>query len=357
MTVAKKFSEQVYSLQVLRGIAAILVVLYHLEKFSKVVFYESFFNSIFSFGYSGVDIFFVLSGFIIFFVNKNAFGNKGKVITYLVKRFTRIYPIYWIVCFFVIPAFFIFPKYGQGYETQISSVVASWFLIPQAHDPIISVAWTLIHEVKFYVLFSTVFVFGLKGSLKILIPVLTISLVDLLSRLNGAVIFHNPLLANLFSFYNIEFFLGCLAAYLIDKVKLENCKLLLFTSVAIFLFNAFIYENFLFSLKDAGRIIFYGLPSFGIVFSLAKMELQSSVNFGKLMIILGDSSYSIYLIHQITIAVVLRSTQLLGIIYNIPSFIYLLLLGLFTIFLGIFIHNFIEKPAIQYTRTLTGIHK
>lgn len=354
---AKKFSQQIYSLQALRGLAALGVVLYHLDKFSQGIFNKEFFSSLFSFGYSGVDIFFVLSGFIIFYVNRDSFGKKTLTKNYLLKRLTRIYPIYWFICLFIIPLFFFFPKYGQGYETDIRSIAASLVLIPQNHDPIISVAWTLIHEIKFYLLFSLVIFFGLKKSFKFFLPLLVISFIDFLFRLRGIVIFHNPILANFFSFLNLEFAFGCLAAYLVGKIKLQRAYIPLSISILLFLIGAYVYETRFYNLRDAGRVIFYGIPSFGIVTSLAKMELSKNIKVGKTLVILGDSSYSIYLIHQTFIAAILRSAQHLAIIDRLNSIVWLIGLGLASCLVGILINVSVEKPLIIYSRKIIGISK
>lgn len=81
------------SLQVLRAIAALLVVMYHSNVFSDLILKREYLMGIFRFGYSGVDLFFVLSGFIIYYAHKNDFGNFSKLRPYLIKRFTRIYRI------------------------------------------------------------------------------------------------------------------------------------------------------------------------------------------------------------------------------------------------------------------------
>lgn len=85
-------------LQVYRGIAAILVVLYHFTK----LFYRQhngllLFNNFFDFGgYIGVDFFFVLSGFIITYNHFHDIGNQTKLPPYFIKRLMRVYPIYWL---------------------------------------------------------------------------------------------------------------------------------------------------------------------------------------------------------------------------------------------------------------------
>ena len=70
------------SIQVLRGIAAVMVVMFH--------------GLGFQIGSSGVDIFFVISGFIMFHTNRNAFGLTGAAILFFKRRLLRIAPLYWL---------------------------------------------------------------------------------------------------------------------------------------------------------------------------------------------------------------------------------------------------------------------
>lgn len=81
-----------------RGIAAILVVLYHFTIVFKDQLGYSFFNGFFLFGQSGVDFFFILSAFVITYRYFHVKANKESVAIFVKKRFMRIYPLYWIVC-------------------------------------------------------------------------------------------------------------------------------------------------------------------------------------------------------------------------------------------------------------------
>ncbi|MBP9743591.1 MAG: acyltransferase [Burkholderiales bacterium] len=90
----KKFN----TLQSLRGIAALLVLLYHATWLSIVNNQYVYALNIFKQGQIGVDLFFVLSGFIIAYMHWSQINLKnGVVAKYWLKRFFRIYPLYWII--------------------------------------------------------------------------------------------------------------------------------------------------------------------------------------------------------------------------------------------------------------------
>ena len=155
--------ENIQSLQVIRGIAAILVFLYHGTGIIKENFGYHLAQGIFAFGYSGVDIFFVLSGFIIFYTSENNNSNNLYIgpKEFLLKRFLRIYPIYWVAVGFTLTLCII----GDVFFHTVSSstmgfiekggvplILKSIFLLP--NGVILGVAWTLIFEVMFYILFG-----------------------------------------------------------------------------------------------------------------------------------------------------------------------------------------------------------
>ena len=92
-----------------RGIASLLVVCFHA---TAIIGLPKYFgrlplDGLFSFGYAGVDFFFVLSGFIIFFSTSKNHANPASVITYVKHRLIRIYPIYWVVCLLILPLSFL----------------------------------------------------------------------------------------------------------------------------------------------------------------------------------------------------------------------------------------------------------
>src|SRR4051812_32264710 len=118
--------KKINSLQIYRGIAAILVVLFHATSYSQEKLSHPFLNNIFLFGYTGVDFFFVLSGFIIFYTHSQAISTHQPVTPYLANRLIRIYPIYWFVTLAKLITLLYDPTLAKGYEKQISVIVASF---------------------------------------------------------------------------------------------------------------------------------------------------------------------------------------------------------------------------------------
>src|SRR5436190_1288571 len=114
------------TLQAGRALAALLVVLYHnglyifaLDKYWGADPSRGLFN----FGHAGVEFFFVLSGFIIFYIHGKDLGVPSRFFSFIRKRFIRIYPIYWLVLAAIIPVYFLVPSFGFDYHRRIDTII------------------------------------------------------------------------------------------------------------------------------------------------------------------------------------------------------------------------------------------
>ena len=149
--------QQLYSLQLYRGISSILVVLHHANIVLDKAFQQDVSFNLFHFGWIGVDFFFVLSGFIIFYVHQADIGQPQQFKSFIKKRFFRIYPLYWII---LLSKVFISLLGDQNSEIQHSSFLQflqAFLLIPQDRSNLeifIGVSWTLTYEIFFYCIFS-----------------------------------------------------------------------------------------------------------------------------------------------------------------------------------------------------------
>ena len=100
-------------IQALRGLAALLVVMFHTTELNHKNFQQEFLFNIFAFGSSGVDFFFVLSGFIIYFIHRFDVGQRNKLKPFLLKRLIRVYPMYWLVTLALLPYIFFNSLFGS----------------------------------------------------------------------------------------------------------------------------------------------------------------------------------------------------------------------------------------------------
>ncbi|KJD34624.1 hypothetical protein PK35_02260 [Tamlana nanhaiensis] len=285
--------EKLIGLQILRGMAAWLVVLHHINQ----VYYN--YNppfqllSIFNFGNFGVDIFFVLSGFIMYYSVKN---NSQGGIVFLIDRCFRIFPVYWVMTALLLISKIILPANAYGTSFTFESLIKSLFLIPHANPsgfgffPFLAVGWTLVYEMVFYITLSFALMIYQKGALIISSLFLLILLLFGKNNIFGS---SNLLL--------LEFVSGIALAYLFIRIKVTNFFLVLsksFYSVSVLVLTIIFTSLLIYKL---GYLITKMICAVLIVFSFLLNEelFRKKLNKSSLGVVLGDISYSTYLIHTI----------------------------------------------------------
>lgn len=151
----------------MRGVAILLVILVHLFRYYKWV----------SFGWMGVDLFFVLSGFLITGILVDTRANPGYYKNFLVRRVLRIFPLYY---FFLIVFFIGLPlsslhnqvehyTYLDSNQFWFWAYIQNWLFVTDSHYPeinIISHFWSLAIEEQFYIVWPIVVYFFSGRNLK-----------------------------------------------------------------------------------------------------------------------------------------------------------------------------------------------
>ncbi|MEO5999791.1 MAG: acyltransferase [Chitinophagaceae bacterium] len=335
----------------LRGIASILVVLFHMTFNFSETFNHSFLFNVFNFGSSGVDIFFVLSGFIIAYANRDFVAQPTKTTTFLKRRFIRIYPIYWIIISVFLLIQLALPLYYKShFELSAFNFLSTYLLLPD-HAMINGVSWSLTNELFFYLLFTLAILIPVKKySLYLLLAYFVLLLVVLLAGLDLAE--GNAYTGLLFFPMNIEFLLGVFIVLIVDKINKRWIWPLLVTGTCLFLAGAYIFDHGIHNTNThlsyiLNRVVLFGFPSFLVILALVKMELNDTIRVKKIFLYLGDASYSIYLIHLPLVVAFYKVVAKLGIQNKI---LLLLLNGLLfsaVCFIGIIIYLKIEKPLIK----------
>ena len=143
------------NIQALRGVAVLLVVLCHLQiieqkySHSQIVLPDWL-----SYGIAGVDLFFVISGFVIATVTRGQFQSLPAAGHFIFQRVTRIYPPYWFYSTIVLIIWWYKPELVNSAQGNQVNVLASFLIIPQDLLPLVMVGWTLIHEMYFYLVIT-----------------------------------------------------------------------------------------------------------------------------------------------------------------------------------------------------------
>lgn len=143
------------NLQVLRGVAALLVFGLH-----AMLIEQKAGRGVVLIGHAGwigsvaVDLFFALSGFIMISITTGRFQNRAYAARFWLERFFRVYPTYWVVSLPLLVVYLVKPGIVNASQGGQVNVLASFLLLPQTILPLLSVGWTLVHEMYFYLVFT-----------------------------------------------------------------------------------------------------------------------------------------------------------------------------------------------------------
>lgn len=335
---------KIYNIQALRGIAVLLVVLYHIIAVEKK--YNSEFiilPDVFKLGTIGVDIFFIISGFIMVIVTSNYHKNFNKYLKFMYSRLSRIYPLYWFFSLLIVPVLFLKPEWVNSSQVGEVDLVSSFLLYPTESKPLIMVAWSLIHEIYFYIVYGILLLFFRRTQ----IVIFSVLWFVLIVGLNVFFDFENSLILLISHPLTIEFIIGLLLG--VFYMKNINNKFFIKSNFLLWLpYFVFpiMYVLFLdFFENESLRVITYGIPSAIIVFCALELE-KKQVFFNGFLMKIGDASYSIYLSHVLVLNVVgklLVSFNFQGILFE---FLMAVIMFFLAIIFGILNFKFVEKPLI-----------
>jgi exopolysaccharide production protein ExoZ len=327
-------SHAIPGLDMLRGCAAVAVLLFHVtgQAFQNQLGSRPIGNA-FEFGHSGVDLFFVLSGFIILYIHADDAGRPDRLLAFVWKRTSRVYPAYWVIT--LTYAGLALAAYAP---VDPHRLVHSLLLLPD-HRPVIAVAWTLSHELLFY---AVVCVWIVAPSIGLPVAALWLA---------GSVLFLNttdPRLGFLFSIRHLDFLIGGGVAWAIRREV--NIPTGLVGSAGLALFAATAVANTWQLLPDGGLNLAYGVASGLLVWSIVAANLQHRFQQPRFLQKLGAASYSIYLTHLLAFSLVTRVMIRLHVPAVLPPLGSLCLVVMAVGAIGVGFHVMVERPLLLLCR-------
>lgn len=289
------------SLQIFRGIAALMVVFHHQwNAFSHFMGYENHhLEFLAAMGKYGVDFFFLLSGFIITYTSFHKRGQIQEIRPYFLNRLLRIYIPYLPIGIAMLVLYTMFESVS-AVDREISWLT-SMTLIPHG-SPALSVAWTLIYEMMFYIIFTIWFI--TRRGFSYFIVIWSLMILDrnyfhfFIDKNHESIVW-----SYLFSFYNLAFILGHLIARLYMKTR-ESSKSLLGIGIGLTFFVLYLRWVDLLLFPHAYNFLMF--ICFGLMIWGSLSIDMRKLNKRDLFMILGNASYSIYLIHNPLISILVR---------------------------------------------------
>jgi len=353
-------SNKLLSLQFLRCVAVILVIHAHaIDSQMSINIGDSFQQNFYflkDFGAIGVDIFFVLSGFIISLGAKKYLRLHGFR-DFLVKRLIRILPIYWIATLITI-AFSIFTA-NTSSLTSVNSpsryFLKSFILLPlfdgeYFRDTILVQAWTLSFELFFYIVIAT---FILSKSKYIV--VISLSFITLLVVAGTIMSPSNVMFKFVSNPINLEFVFGCIIGIIysskarisyIFSVGLISLALTMLASTLIMGYGDIAsHESIVNGNLPLTRLLMWGIPCSLLVASLVFLEPYFIKYIPSILILTGDASYSIYLTQYLSLRIFTEVWK--GFNLGQPD-IFIVASIVFSLFIGIIFYFLIEKRLVNY---------
>jgi peptidoglycan/LPS O-acetylase OafA/YrhL len=292
------------NLQALRGIACLLVLGFHVAEWewhrceAPTVRFAGAFEY---FGFVGVDLFFVLSGFVITWVSLPRLGQRSQSAGFLFRRAWRIFPLYWACWTLVILAYVHI--LGIPWLPTWRWLIGNLTLLPaQPKHLFIPQAWSLAYELLFYGSFAAFFLLPRRAFLPGL--ALWFAAIGILGATGGAGSeASGPLGRNVARLVNplvLEFILGCLAGYAVRTERgLAAGRWLLVLGIAGFAASGSLEARAVIHTKvnEWQRVGTFGIACALIVFGATACERRYEYKSPRWLQFVGDASYSIYLIH------------------------------------------------------------
>lgn len=341
-------------LQSLRGIAALMVMFFHMAPHWALVPELQFLSRMMRWWFSGVDVFFVISGFVVYRSGSRSIPTKG-IFDFFKKRFARIYLTYWptLIAVGVIAIFFLneFPK-------SWTQVAGSLLLVyPKFWDNWLPVAWSLTYELYFYFLLGWLLLlpkkWQAKGIAAFTLSVLAWNLV-LLCFMTDRILTDSQPLPFLLGGFIVEFMAGALIAILFDARRtLFNFKWWSLPACALLIVGGFFIgsHSYYFNQVEIMRAGSYGLVALGGLLAALVME-RTRLRPHRLLVSIGDFSFSLYLLHAVVLGVLgaLRHSFLGD---HPPLWLaYSLLMPVIIIFISYLWYQAVEVRTIRWIKRL-----
>ena len=333
-------------IQVLRAYAAMSVVICHIVGYeltkkvgiSNPLPHYEVFNA-------GVDLFFAISGFVMVYSSDRLFSEPGGSREFLLRRIIRIVPLYWTLTTVVLV--YLLLTYGnlQAVNLSVEAAVASYLFIPYPQadgliTPVHGVGWTLNFEMFFYVCFAVALKFSQRTGVFLLTAVLCLLVASptVLSLPLPLDYLSNPIV--------LEFAFGML----IGLAMKSGYRLPGWISIAVVVL-ATLAILFSYKWSHVHRAVAWGLPSAAIVAALVFVrQPQNQRLVLKALVLLGDASYALYLVHPLAITLP-RHLLYRALDPAAAPLLYGGLLFVIAIAASIVVHLAYEAPMTQFSKS------
>ncbi len=346
----------IHNIQILRAIAALMVLLLHINsKEEQYAGAPGLIPASFDIGHTGVDLFFLISGFVMAYTTR--LPEKRDPLIFIRTRFFRIYPMYWLVMAATL-LLCILKRIVLPDEVNVSTLLFDMLLLPHGNLPVLNVAWTLIHEVYFYLAFAISLLFQRSGLACFLMVWLFLLTIGTSTGMNAL----HPLVDILFHPLTVEFIAGaCIGLLIIGGTRAWGrvtlwCGIVWLLCIAVYR----VYTNAPPFPSNWLRVVLSMPPMGLILYGAVVLELVGGIPkqqgiIRKILLQLGDASYVLYLVHLPVLLMVgeLWTTLATSEIWHSVILIFLWFFG--SIYLALYVHRRVEQPLLLLRKKVTSV--
>jgi peptidoglycan/LPS O-acetylase OafA/YrhL len=336
------------NIQALRGIASLMVIIGHIILIRPNMGVNKIYDYVGAFSSSGVDLFFVISGFIIATVamkaGRDATSTRGTIVwNFTVKRLTRIYPVYWVV---LALAVMLSPYVSFSPDWLERTPIWKQALLLTHINSHIMAAWSLGFEIYFYAVVSVALLISPRHVMKVLTGWAVATALLIYFNVDGLLGIDQAYPLTILVF---EFVFGMGIAVLIDRGFYRYATSCAVVGALGFVLGVEILQiNVWYKLTQTWRVLCAGVPSALLVYGLVAAELGNGWKMDKFWVKLGDPSYSVYIWHQFLLYSMATVCEATGLFKIVPGF-YMLLFWLgICLWVGFSSYRLIELPAQNY---------
>lgn len=344
-------AQTIEPLQVLRGLAATLVMIKHTVYEVKMTSPLAFNGDFANFFHVGIDMFFVLSGFIMVYISWGQSG-AGAARDFIVRRIIRIVPTYWFYTFVLLGVALIIPQVLAKAEYVPIDFLKSLFFVPYMNtagdlQPFLANGWTLNYEMYFYAVFALCLFLPPLLGLSALLAYLAVSVWTGFFGLDGDVarVYGSPMV--------LEFAAGALMGFLYMKnIRLPSWVFPAGVVYIVLMLGALAFYGDVIEAEIGGLLLrmFAGISAVLVIALPRGVENMTMPRWG---VFAGDASYSIYLSHSFGIGAVTQLVLLAGLETTLSPWLIFAATVVVCLIGGSLAYVLVEKKLITLGRALT----
>ncbi len=342
-------SPRLDGIQALRGVAALCVVLFHAREEVGLLGQSTWLPDMTA-GAFGVDLFFVVSGFVMLHASSRDFGSTRSVAPFLWRRLRRVGPLYWMVtlAFLLVATSQVrngMTMHDMRVHVWSSLAFVPWLFPNDGADPAYPLGWTLSFETAFYVCFACALPLPRRLAVATLSTCLVVAgVAGTLGRVVGAA-------GYLATSQLLEFVAGLGVAWAVGagmRVGPKARLALAVASVAAVLASVPWIDGWI-----AWRGLAWGLPAAGVVVAATTGGAGSESGSGVVargLAKLGDASYALYLVHYLLFVAMEEVASRLVVASTLPGGITFAAFVTCAVTAGLGLHRWVEAPVARMLR-------